>query len=98
MDKQIYLANEHVADFVKWLSHELVYREFQLVVLDSRFVPGGINEQVVGVEGVLEQYMWCSRWTPPGEEAVVESGNWATTIASLARLKHGLGNAIEARG
>jgi hypothetical protein len=71
--------------FVSWLIEQLPRREFRLAFSASRFVPNGLIANVVGIERVLDRYVWRTSWKDNGE--VVQSEDWHSTQASLQRLR-----------
>lgn len=93
MKRDDFLKQDDVRGFIDWLAAELPVKPFHLKMARSRFVPGGLDVQTTGLEAVLGQYMWSTRWTDAQGKAVV-SGNWHETRASLAMLRGWLKDAI----
>jgi len=86
MDRNSFLAQPGVAAFVVWLVERLPTLPVRLRFVSSKFVPGGIDTSVSGIEAVLAHYRWRARWRDPRTGKPVESDDWATTRASLERL------------
>ncbi|SDH55424.1 hypothetical protein SAMN04487926_105275 [Paraburkholderia steynii] len=86
MNRKEFLAQPSVQGFVTWLARRLPELSVRLRVAHSRYVPGGIDEQVSGLEAVLAHYHWRASWYEPRTCKPVESGDWASTRASLERL------------
>jgi hypothetical protein len=86
MNRKEFLAQPSVQGFVTWLIQRLPALSVRLRVAHSRYVPGGIDEQVCGIEGVLARYHWRASWCEPRTGKPVESGDWASTRSSLERL------------
>lgn len=63
MDRETFLAQPDVEGFIAWLQVELPRLDVHLNFLSSRFVKGGLNKRVVGIEQVHMQYRWGSDWT-----------------------------------
>lgn len=53
MDRIKFLAQPDVRGFVDWLCLNLAHLNIHLRFSPSRFVKGGINRQVVGIEGFM---------------------------------------------
>ncbi|OUL92983.1 hypothetical protein [Paraburkholderia hospita] len=86
MNRKEFLAQSSVQDFVTWLIQRLPELSVRLRVARSKYVPGGIDEQVYGIEAVLARYHWRASWCEPRTGKPVESGDWASTRSSLERL------------
>ncbi|AOJ17105.1 hypothetical protein [Burkholderia vietnamiensis] len=86
MDRTAFLEQRPVAEFVTWLVEHLPTLPVRLRFAGSRFVPGGLDVQVNGIEDVLAHYCWRSAWIDPDTGRPIDSHNWETTRASLQRL------------
>ncbi|WP_052369524.1 hypothetical protein [Paraburkholderia caledonica] len=86
MNREEFLAQPGVQGFVTSLVRRLPELPVRLRVAHSKYVPGGIDAQVFGIEAVLARYHWRASWRRPGSGEQVESGDWASTRASLAQL------------
>jgi len=94
MDRQQFLERPMVAGLVEWLRANLATIPVELRIAASRYVPGGINAQCIGLEEVLTNYRWHSSWNDPRTNREVVAGDWETTRESLKQLRHGLRGAI----
>ncbi|MBN3786473.1 hypothetical protein [Burkholderia sp. Ac-20353] len=94
MDRNAFLAQSQVAEFVTWLVEHLPTLPVHLRFARSKFVPGGLDIRVNGIEAVLAQYCWRSMWIDPDTERRIESQDWTTTRASLQRLSVMLREAV----
>lgn len=86
MNKQTFLANQDVEDFLAWLARELPRLKIRLDIKRSRFVPSGVRVDITGLENVLAHYAWRSHG--------MASGDWSETRAHLAALAHALRDAV----
>ncbi|WP_175190410.1 MULTISPECIES: hypothetical protein [Burkholderia] len=86
MDRHAFLEQRPVADFVSWLVEHLPTLPVHLRFARSKFVPGGLDVRVDGIEDVLAHYCWRNEWLDPGTGRRVASQDWATTRSSLHRL------------
>lgn len=86
MNKQAFLANQDVEDFLVWLARELPRLKIRLDIKRSRFVPLGVQVDVTGLENVLAHYTWKSHG--------MATGDWAETRARLDALAHALRDAV----
>ncbi|MFM0375790.1 hypothetical protein PQQ72_02045 [Paraburkholderia strydomiana] len=86
MNREEFLAQSSVQGFVTWLVQRLPELSVRLRVAHSKYVPGGIDDQVYGIEAVLVRYQWRASWCEPRTGKSVESGDWASTRSSLERL------------
>jgi hypothetical protein len=100
MNRNAFLAQSDEKAFVAWLAERLPTLPVRLRFAHSKFVPGGIDARVDGIEAVLSHYHWRATWFDPrtgkpvefgdcfdprtGEP--VESDDWASTRTSLERL------------
>lgn len=87
MNKQAFLADKDVDDFLAWLARELPRLKVRLDIKRSRFVPSGLKGDVTGLESVLAHYTWKSHG--------MASGNWAEASAHLTNLAHRLRDAVQ---
>lgn len=87
MDRIKFLAQPDVRGFVDWLCLNLAHLNVHLRFSPSRFVKGGINRQVVGIEGVHALYRWESSWSDYQTGRSVISHDWDSTILSLDLLR-----------
>ena len=62
----------------------------------SKFVKGGLNQQVVGIEQVHAAYVWGSAWQDYENGQWIASSDWASTKASLNLLRRRLTAALAA--
>ena len=93
MNRNQFLAEPAVANFIIWLQERLPTIKVNLRLLPSRFVPGGLEVDVEGVESVLEYYRWKSSWTDEMDNSHV-SISWTETSESLNELSQWLRDAI----
>lgn len=87
MNKQAFLADQDVEDFLAWLARELPRLKIRLDIKRSRFVPSGLQVEVTGLENVLPHYTWKSHG--------MASGDWAETRMHLAALADALRDAVQ---
>lgn len=95
MNKMEFLQNPDVHGFIQWLASDLISRTFQLDLARSRFVPGGLRENVEGVEEVLKHYRWHARWSDTRSGQDVKSANWIETKGSLSKLRGWLTESVQ---
>ncbi|KVC12536.1 hypothetical protein WI69_25070 [Burkholderia diffusa] len=86
MDRNAFIAQPAVADFVTWLVERLPTLPVQLRFARSKFVPDGLDIRVNGIEAVLARYCWNSAWIDPDTGRRIESHDWRKTRASLRQL------------
>lgn len=86
MNKQAFLANQDVENFLVWLARELPRLRIRLDIKRSRFVPSGVKVDVTGLESVLAHYTWKSHGMATGDRE--------ETRARLAALAHALRDAV----
>lgn len=86
MNKQAFLADQDVEDFLAWLARELPRLKIRLDIKRSRFGPSGLKVDVTGLESVLAHYTWKSHG--------MATGDWTETRARLAALAHMLRDAV----
>jgi len=94
MHQSEFLQDQDVSSFVDWLIERLPSLAFRLNFSASRFVPGGLSANVVGIEQVLDHYVWKTSWKDDGE--LVQSDSWHSTRHSLQRLRTKLIEAAQA--
>ena len=87
MNKQEFLADQDVEDFLVWLARELPRLKIRLDIKRSRFVPSGLKVDVTGLESVLAHYTWKSHG--------MATGDWAGARARLTALAHALRDAVQ---
>lgn len=87
MNKQAFLADQDVEDFLAWLARELPHLKVRLDIKRSRFVPSGVQVEVTGLENVLPHYTWKSHG--------MATGDWAETRTHLASLADALRDAVQ---
>ena len=97
MNRNAFVAQPAVAEFVTWLAEQLPTLPVRLRFARSKFVPGGLDIRVIGIEAVLARYCWNSSWIDPDTGRRIDSHDWQTTRASLRRLS-GLLRAAVASG
>lgn len=88
MNKTTFNASSAVIAFTDWLATHCRSLFIELDIKSSRFVPGGIRTEVVGLD-LLEHYRWRTRNN--------ESGGWRETLDYLHDLGKTLQQAIEDR-
>ncbi len=81
MKRDAFLKEPEVRDFIAWLSDNLPKLPFKLRFKSSKFVPGGIEADVVGIEQVLGHYHW--------------KDNWGQTRDVLGKLREQLSSALD---
>jgi hypothetical protein len=86
VNKQAFLANRDVADFLIWLARELPRLNIRLDIKRSRFVPSALKVDVTGLESVLAHYSWKSHG--------MATGDWVETRARLSALANALRDAV----
>ncbi|WP_206132815.1 hypothetical protein [Burkholderia sp. Se-20378] len=86
MNRHDFVAQRPVADFVTWLAEHLPTLPVHLRFARSKFVPGGLDRRVNGIEAVLANYCWNSAWIDPDTRRRIDSHDWPTTRASLRQL------------
>lgn len=87
MNKQAFLADPDVEDFLAWMTRELPRLKVHLDIKRSRFVPSGVNVEVTGLQNVLPHYAWKSHG--------MAHGDWVETSAYLAALANALRDAVQ---
>lgn len=73
MNRTEFLLLEDTNDFIRWLTLHLPTLPIHLKVLDSDFVPKGIDCHVEGIEAVQALYQW--------------KGDWQTVSFKLRRMR-----------
>ncbi|HDS1818606.1 TPA: hypothetical protein QEM96_003271 [Pseudomonas putida] len=94
MDRNTFLAQPDVRGFIDWLQANLPTLEVHLRFKPSKYVKGGLNQRVVGIEQVHALYRWGSAWQDAQTGQWVTSTDWASTQASLALLRSRLAAAL----
>ena len=94
MDRNTFLAQADVRGFIDWLQVSLPQLEVHLHFLPSKFVKGGLNQRVVGIEQVHALYRWGSAWQDYQTGQWVTSSDWASTKGSLGLLRSRLSAAL----
>lgn len=94
MKREQFLLQPEVEAFVEWLATNLPALTFKLRFKSSKFVPGGLQEDVRGFEQVLAHYRWKASWLDSNQTSV-GSQTWAQTQRSLGQLREWLKSAVE---
>ncbi|WP_240539590.1 hypothetical protein [Pseudomonas rhizophila] len=94
MKHEQFLLQPEVEAFVEWLATNLPTLTFKLRFKSSKFVPGGLQEDVRGFEQVLAHYRWKASWLDSNQTSV-DSQTWAQTQRSLGQLREWLKSAVE---
>ncbi len=87
MNKLQFLAQPDVDGFIQWLCRTLPNLKVHLHFASSKFVPGGLNKRVTGIQGVHAEYHWRSAWNDPVTGNLMVSDDWPSTKRSLERLR-----------
>lgn len=87
MDKRQFLAQADVESFISWLVENLPRLPVQLSFSPSRFVTGGLQQSVEGIEAVHALYRWKSSWYDGQTSQRIVSDGWVGTEASLELLR-----------
>ncbi|MBH3430226.1 hypothetical protein [Pseudomonas alkylphenolica] len=95
MKRKQFLAQPEVESFIVWLADNLPTLTFKLRFKSSKFVPGGLVEDVQGFEQVLQHYRWKANWYD-ANQSTVESESWTQTQRSLGQLREWLTSAVNA--
>jgi len=96
MNKQQYLAQPEVTNFIAWAASFFDNHQFYLNIASSRYVQGGISRVCGGIESVLEAYQWNASWRVPGELEDINSSDWPSTVDSLDTLSKMLREVVDA--
>lgn len=94
MERNAFLAQADVHDFIDWLCINLPQLDVHLRFSPSRFVPGGLNQRVHGIQAVLQQYRWANSWFDYQNGVRIQSDDWASTKISLDLLRDRLQTAL----
>ncbi|MGE6660935.1 hypothetical protein ACQKEK_09365 [Pseudomonas sp. NPDC077408] len=86
MDKRQFLAQADVENFIVWLIDNLPRLPVKLSFSPSRFVVGGLQKHVNGIEAVHRLYRWKSSWYDEQTSQRIVSANLASTERSLQLL------------
>ena len=95
MNKQEFLAQGDVANFLKWLITKLPSLPIELNIKKSPFNPIKINESLKGLPSVLQHYSWKASWIDHINNETVNSVDWDSTNKSLERLSNSLRLAVD---
>lgn len=87
LDRNKFLAQPDVRGFIDWLCLNLADLNVHLRFNPSRFVRGGIDRQVVGIEEVHALYCWETSWSDYQTGRLVRSDDWKSTSISLNLLR-----------
>lgn len=82
MDRNEYLNDPHVRGFVAWAAQVLCRIQVNFAIPRSAKVPGGVADQVAGLDEVLECYLWRPR--------AHMQGSWEETVATLGALRNSI--------
>lgn len=89
MNRPTFFKDKDVADFVGWLVQLAPEIKVTLNIANSKFVPGGIRQNCVGLQSVVDAYKWRS---------VPSVGcDWESTKGLLENLRNRLQTAIRVR-
>jgi hypothetical protein len=88
IDRNAFYADQQVADFTQWLAQHADGLSINLNFKSTKFVPGGLCVQVIGLPQALDSYIWKSEGT--------DAGNWIQTAALLAQFRIALRAAMAA--
>lgn len=94
LDRTAFLAQADVCDFIDWLVANLPRLDVHLRFAPSRFVPGGLDQRVRGIQDVLHHYHWANSWFDYQNSVVIQSDDWASTTTSLLLLRDRLQTAL----
>jgi hypothetical protein len=94
MNKEDFLSKTDVEGFVDWLSCKLLNVEININILPSRFVPGGLEFNCIGINELSGRYIWASKWTDSKNNTHC-SNDWSSTQNSLARLRVWINDSLE---
>lgn len=94
LDREAFLAQPDVRDFIDWLCVNLPNLDVHLHFSPSRFVPGGLNRKVRGINQVLLQYRWANSWLDYQTGNLIQSDDFASTKLSLDLLRDRLQTAL----
>lgn len=86
MNRDIFLNDPDVKDFIEWLNKNLPPLTICLKIKQSRFVPSSISTSVVGIDNVLPKYIWKS--------VGMQIGDWTETKLRLTALSRALTTAV----
>lgn len=95
MNRQEFLAQQDVIEFIAWLRNNLPHLSVHLKFPNSRFVVNGIDQHVTGIEAVQALYQWRTSWTDFQTGDVISSGDWCSTQQSLLLLRERLRTAMD---
>lgn len=82
MNKDTFLENNDVAEFINWLIETLPRLTVSLNIAKSRrFVPNGVHATCSGIEEVLPHYSWMGTWTHNKHQLGILSSNLRIALA-----------------
>lgn len=87
MDKQTFLSTPDVRSFTDWLAACHPHLSIKLDIKSSRYVPGGVRANLVGLDTLLSHYRWRTHDS--------EQGDWEETRETLRTLGANLRRAME---
>ena len=89
MNRVAFCKEPDVIVFVTWLAHILPELQIGLCIKKSKFVPGGLNAEVCGIQNIIpNHYVW--------KATGMETGNWEETTTHLNCLATALQSAVKA--
>lgn len=94
MDRKTFLAQPDVDGFINWLCANLSTLDVHLRFSPSRFVKGGLDQRVQGIQAVLQHYCWTNSWLDYQTGRPVVSDDWTSTRHSLSLLRDRLLTAL----
>lgn len=62
MNRDEFLKSDDVQGFVSWMAVTLPGLPIDLRFARSKYVKGGLNKKVVGIEGAQQAYQWAGEW------------------------------------
>lgn len=95
MNKQQFLAQADVSNFIKWLVLELPILQIHLKIKVSPFNQVRINANVKGLPSVLQHYSWKASWIDDVSQEIINSTDWDSTNSSLELLSNRLRLAVD---
>jgi hypothetical protein len=86
-DQHAFNKHPHVCAFTEWATQHFPVLPISFDFSASWAVPGGLREDVLGLQEALTRYIWKSEGA--------DSGNWAATVALLGTFHERLRHAID---